>query len=138
VSQSRRFVIQVKQAITKQTEKILDEIVEDVAKAQVQNINNRLDKGIGINDKQMPELKKRYAQRKGKGNIRNLYNKGTMRGSIKVTPGRRKAIISFRSTKEKNKARYNEQRYKWWGISKKDNRVLIQVVNRLIKRLTKG
>lgn len=87
-------------------------------------IVDRAKRGIGSNDQPMPGLKKGYAIAKtkaGKGNRRNLTFTGAMLGNISVrSVSATQARMAITSTKERVKARANEQKSPWWGWSVRD------------------
>jgi hypothetical protein len=87
-------------------------------------IRTRVSRGIGSDDAPMPGLKKGYAIRKtkaGKGNRRNLEFTGDMLNNISVrSVSATQARIDITSPKQRIKARANERRAPWWGLSPRD------------------
>jgi hypothetical protein len=95
----------------------------------------RVQRGIGSDDAPMKALKRGYAiqkTKKGLGNRRNLTYTGDMLRNISVrSVSARQVRIDITSTKQRQKARANEQKSPWWGWSARDMAQITKAIEQL-------
>ena len=119
------------------------EAITEMAQAQVVNVQMRLQRGIGLNDKEMPKYAASTAkQRRSKRlqtRVRDLSDTGMMRKSIHVESVEKDgdkyvATLGFSTRAEAEKAAYNQKIAPFFGISPQDERDLQSVLQASIER----
>lgn len=112
------------------------EMIKIAAKA-IQTIQNRLAKALGINDRKMKKLSPAYAKKKasiGQPAVRNLMFSGAMQGAMGVVEAStNRAVIGFTRRSETAKAEWNQKRSPWYGISRRDEEMIMQFADRVFK-----
>ena len=112
--------------------------MQKIGAKAIQTITERVAQAKGLNDTRMKKLTPPYAKRKSKQGappIRNLMLSGAMLGSLNVIEATdQRAVIGFTRQSEAKKAGYNQAIEPWFGLSKKDQRILQEFINRLLKK----
>ncbi len=125
---SDTFSVQLQQILKRKAKEAGESLLDAMSSAQVLNLNQRLNQGIGIDDKPMPPLSPAYSKSKGKSRLRSLLDTGHMRRSIRIIKKPNLHTIGFGDSFAKDKATWNNKKYRWWGISKRDQQRLNQVL----------
>jgi hypothetical protein len=104
----------------------------------IQTLTERVAKAQGVNDQRMKKLTPPYKTRKtqiGQPGIRNLMYSGAMLGALSIVDSSdKRVVIGFTRQGERKKAEYNQQKDPWFGISRRDSRVLQDFATRLLKK----
>jgi hypothetical protein len=108
-----------------------------IGQAAIQSVKQRVTRGLNLNDQRMKRLDPEYEKGKrsaGKQPIRNLWFSGQMLGAItpvQVTSNR--VVIGFTRRSELIKARSNQKRQPFFGISRHNEEVIVAFASRLLK-----
>lgn len=134
---------QLAQAIKRRIEIAQARMVAELAQVQVQQLRKRAERGVGLADTPMPAYTRAYARRKqGSGRqvaVRDLTWSGRMLGSLVVQlEGPRRAKISFADAQSVVKARAQQKRARWFGVSPADRRRIIEQARAILGALLKG
>lgn len=118
-------------------DKIKGRILAEIGTAQIANIHQRVGRGIGVDDHPMRDYTKAYAKRKAASGrhagMRNLSWSGRMLGSIAFTVSTNVCTISISDATNLIKARAQQHRSPWFGISESDNMMLTKLANQIVK-----
>lgn len=116
----------------KQLEKLQKALVKEgefissaLAAQQVANVRKRAERGLDVQDRKMPLYSKGYANyRRKRGrrvDRRTLSFRGHMlRSIIAKRSSNTRQVIRFFDQRQLDKARYNQNIAKWFGVSPKD------------------
>lgn len=123
---------QVKKAISNKVKGVTKKISYAAAAAAKDSLQGRLNAGRGLDDKKMPDLTPRYARRKGKGSVRNLYDTGFTRSSIQLVEGAYFWSIKITNAKAKKLMEYHHRRFPCWGLSPNDKQARNKAITQAI------
>lgn len=120
-------------ALKNEVDTIQKSVVELSAIVQVGNIKNRVERGIGLEDKVMAEYSKGYKSKRKKSGrqakLRDLMWSGRTIGSIHAeTEGDNIAVVTFSDARSAEIARYNHERTPFFGVSPNDMREIEKIV----------
>ncbi len=99
-------------------------------------ITHRVLRGQDVNDRQMRPLSKAYQKKKealGQPGIRNMQFSGSMLGSLDIVEvAQDRVVLGFDRRAELTKAQKNDDRSKWFGLSRNDQGVVGQFAERIL------
>ena len=130
-----KFSKAVGSAVSKIVKKGRQVVNKAIAEAQLENVQARLDKGIGVDDSPMPPVTEKYAKaRKRNGDIRTIWNSGRLRKSlvIKSTDDGMVRWIQTKGGRNEQVLIYTNKKHKWFGISKKDKDILLTIARKVL------
>lgn len=111
-----------------------------IGQAAVDAMKKRVAQGIGSDDAKMPPLKRGYAIAKTKRGLRNIRDLrsfgvgGNMLDYLRVTyADQRQVKIDITGAKARVKARQNEQRAAWFGLSGTDARTVVEAAEAILQ-----
>ena len=105
--------------------------VIQMAQGLVVSIRQRVAAGYGVDDQPMDPYSTRYAVKKGRTGPRDLLLTSHMLRSIYVHTTIYGAVIAFSDALAIAKAKGNQARTPWWGISPKDREKMKQLIERI-------
>lgn len=134
---------QIAAAIKNRIELAQARMIAELAQTQILSMRRRIARGIGVLDAPMPPYPKGYAAKKAasgrQSSVRDLMWSGRMLASMVVrVEGTHRARISFSDAKSVEKARKNQRRSPWFGVSPSDRARLIDQARVILKALLKN
>ena len=133
---------QLKGIVDRRLASIGETVGRQVGAAQIVNIRQRVAKGVGMHDQKMPvysDAYKRSKQASGRNvDVRDLTYTGRMLGAMvseiaESNPKQTRVVIKFTDKPSQSKARYNQRRSAWFGISPRDRIALRAIQRRALK-----
>lgn len=115
--------------------------MEQLAGKAIEVLNDQVSQGLGPNGYPMKALNPRYRafkMRKGQPGIRNMQLTGAMLRSLAPAGGTVNSIfIGFANDSQNAKAVGNEDRSKWFGLSKLNEEKVDRLADRILRNKTK-
>jgi hypothetical protein len=108
-------------------------ILTAVAQALILSIRRRVARGVGVDDAPMPAYSSWYAAIKGRSGPRDLLVTGRMLASIVSRRSYDGAEIYISDADSTRKARDNQRRARWFGVSPTDRKHVIAVARRALR-----
>jgi len=99
-------------------------------------ITERVEKGLGVDGRQMKKLSSSYRERKeklGQPGVRNMLFSGSMLGSMDIVDCRDGSVtLGFDRAAELVKARVNQDREEWFGVDDNTEGKVMYFADRLM------
>ena len=108
-------------------------ILTAAAQALILSIRRRVARGVGVDDAPMPAYSSWYAEIKGRSGPRDLLVTGRMLASIVSRRTSAGAEVYISDAESARKARDNQRRARWFGVSPTDRKHVIAVARRALR-----